>query len=264
MATIRGARRAPGPTTERARSTKAKPTSIPSPHRTLHQATSAWPCRNPLHPSGSNPFDGQLLRSNWTTLATVAESRGRQDRAALASVMLHRLALLAARLAVLPADARKEAANLRPLRTGLNIIDLRQARPGLSRRTLARIDDVLARLARDCRAHTGGSLPYDLVASLDRAMAAALQEPGGDSRNAALMGLIGIRCGLFPDAPAYWPHEPDRGEVQNGLGPVSQIGQGGLNPRATDPLVPPLTSLVADRAGAKPPRDNVMSGRLAA
>jgi uncharacterized membrane protein YccC len=204
----------------------------------------------------------RVVRSNWTTLAAIAESRGRQDRAALASVMLHRLASLAARLAVLPEDTRKEAANLRPLRVGLNIIDLRRARPGLSRRTLEQIDDMLARLASDCRAHTDGPLPYDLVTSLDMAIAATLKEPAGDARNAALMRLIGVRCGLFSDAPAFQPREPDRGEVQKG--PVSQIGQGGLNPRATDPLVPPLTSLVADGAGAKPPRDNVMSGRLAA
>jgi len=151
----------------------------------------------------------RVVRSNWTTLAAIAESRGRQDRAALASVMLHRLASLAARLAVLPEDTRKEAANLRPLRVGLNIIDLRRARPGLSRRTLEQIDDMLARLASDCRTHTGGPLPYDLVTSLDMAIAATLKEPAGDTRNAALLGLIGIRCGLFPEAPAYQLHKPD-------------------------------------------------------
>ena len=159
--------------------------------------------------SGAEWIARRVVRSNWTTLAAIAESRGRQDRAALASVMLHRLALLAARLAVLPADARKEAANLRPLRVGLNIIDLRQARLGLSRRTLARIDDMLARLAHDCRAHTGGPLPYDLVTSLDMTLASTLQEPAGDTRNAALIGLIGLRCGLFPEAPAYQPHKSD-------------------------------------------------------
>ena len=171
--------------------------------------------------SGAEWIARRLVRSNWTTLATIAESRGRQDHAALASVMLHRLALLAARLAVLPADTRKEAANLRPLRVGLNIIDLRRARPSLSRRTLALIDEMLARLAYDCRAHTGGPLPYDLVTSLDRAIAATLHEPAGNTRNAALMGLIGIRCGLFPEAPAYQPHKPDRGEVQEWPWPLS-------------------------------------------
>jgi uncharacterized membrane protein YccC len=160
--------------------------------------------------SGAEWIARRLVRSNWTTLAAIAESRGRQDSAALASVMLHRLALLAARLTGLPADARKEAANLCPLRTSLNIIDLHRARPGLSRRTLARIDDMLARLASDCRAHTGGPLPYDLVRSLDMAMAAALHEPAGNTRNAALMGLIGIRCGLFPEARADQLHVLDQ------------------------------------------------------
>ena len=204
--------------------------------------------------SGAEWTARRLLRSNWTTLATVAEGRGREDRAALAGVMLHRLALLAARLAALPADARKEAADLRPLRAGLGIIALRRARPGLSGRTLAPVDDMLARLARDCRARTGGPLPYDLVAALDTAIAAALQEPAGDARSVAVIELIRVRSALFPEAPAYELTSPINrngsreagGAARQGPSSVSEIGQGSLNRPATEPPVPALTGLVAE------------------
>ena len=47
------------------------------------------------------------------------------------------------------------------------------------------------------------------TAIVKSAEAATLQEPAGDTRNAALIGLVGLRCGLFPEAPAYQPHKPD-------------------------------------------------------
>ena len=68
---------------------------------------------------GAGWIASRLLRSNWTTLAAVAERRSDQDRFALASLMQHRLALLAARITVVPAEARSDAANLRQLRTAL-------------------------------------------------------------------------------------------------------------------------------------------------
>src|SRR5207244_3711482 len=55
--TVRGARRAPGPTTDRARGTKTRPTSIP--------AFRSYRADGSLHPSGTvAPTDGQLLRGD--------------------------------------------------------------------------------------------------------------------------------------------------------------------------------------------------------
>ena len=62
---IQGARRAPGPTIERARDTKTKPTSFPAHPRILRLSTAAAK-RQPLHPSGSVATDGQLLRRTVT------------------------------------------------------------------------------------------------------------------------------------------------------------------------------------------------------
>jgi uncharacterized membrane protein YccC len=153
----------------------------------------------------------RLLRSNWRTLAAVAERKFPGDRVAIASLMQHRLALLAARIAVVPAEAARDAANLRQLRTALSIINLRQAH--LSRRALAAIDELLARLASAFRAHATGRLPDELAGRLDNTIASTLREPASEDRNEALIGLAGIRAGLFPEAAPYQPHEHEQRRV---------------------------------------------------
>jgi uncharacterized membrane protein YccC len=159
---------------------------------------------------GTGWIANRLLRSNWTTLATVAEGRASQDRIAVSSLMQHRLALLAARAATVPAESRSDAANLRQLRAALSIIDVRQASFGLSRAARAAIEALLARLASVSRVNIAGGVPVELLAQLDDTIAFTLQEPAGEARNEALVGLSGIRFGLFREAPAYQPHEPEQ------------------------------------------------------
>jgi uncharacterized membrane protein YccC len=156
---------------------------------------------------GANRIVGRLLRSNWTTLAAVAERKSDQDRLALASLMQHRLALLATRITVVPAEARSDAANLRQLRTALNILDVRQASSSLSRRARATIEAFLAHLASICRNRMVDPLPDRLLGQLDNTIASTLQEPPAEARDEVLMDLAGIRSGLFPESPAYQPHE---------------------------------------------------------
>ena len=162
---------------------------------------------------GAGWIADRLLRSNWQTLAAVAEAKARQDRAAVAGLMQHRLALLAARITAVPVEARSHAANLRQLRAALNIIDIRQASLSLSRVAMAAIDDLLARLATVCRTHTAGRLPNELVGRLDRAIASTLQDPPSEDRNGALIGLARIRSGLFPEAAPYEPHKQEQRRV---------------------------------------------------
>jgi uncharacterized membrane protein YccC len=156
---------------------------------------------------GASWIASRLLRSNWKTLATVAERKSREDRVAIASLMQHRLALLSARITVVPAEARSDAANLRQLRTALNILDVRQAGLGLSRRASAAIEAFLASLAPICRIHTAGPLPDGLVGQLDDTIASTLQESPSEARDQVLMGLAGVRSGLFPESPAYQPQQ---------------------------------------------------------
>ena len=160
---------------------------------------------------GTGWIASRLLRSNWRTLAAVAERTSPGDRVAIASLMQHRLALLAARVTAVPADARRDATNLHQLRTALSIINLRQA--SLSRAAMAAIDELLARLASVCRTHMAGRLPDDLAGRLDSTIAARLRDPVSEDRNEALIGLAGIRAGLFPEAAPYQPQQHEQRRV---------------------------------------------------
>ena len=163
--------------------------------------------------SGTAWVADRLMRSSWKTLAAVAAGKTRHDRVALASLMQHRLTLLAERIAVVPTEARSSAAQLRRLRTALSLIDLGQASLSLSRGTRAAIDTLLAHLAQAFRTNPVGQLPQELVGQLDRTIAAALQEPLGEHRGEALVGLTAVRIVLFPEAAPYEPNTHEQGRV---------------------------------------------------
>ncbi len=73
---------------------------------------------------------------------------------------------------------------------------------------------MLDELAADFRTHDGGAMPPELLARIDRALAEVLAEvitdARDDVRDDALIGLVGIRRGLFPGASPYQPDTPDR------------------------------------------------------
>jgi uncharacterized membrane protein YccC len=158
---------------------------------------------------GARSVASRLLRSNWRTLAAVADMKARQGRDAVASLMQHRLALLAARITAVPAEAKSDTARLRQLRVALSIIDLRRASFDLSRHARSVIDALLGSLGSVFRAHTTGPLPDELIGRLDDTIALTLQQPAGEARNEALLALTGIRSGLFPAAPGYEPHDAE-------------------------------------------------------
>ena len=146
----------------------------------------------------------RLMRTSWTTLAVIAERRGLNDRAAFVALMLDRLGLLTQRIAAIDEADRSDASNLSRLRVGLNIIDLRRARRLLAPSTLKAIDDMLTVLAVAARNDAAaGAMPHELLDRVDFALARTVEEPAGKPREDALIGLTGIRRGLFPDAPAY-------------------------------------------------------------
>ncbi|WP_298378142.1 FUSC family protein [uncultured Bradyrhizobium sp.] len=145
----------------------------------------------------------RLMTSGWQTLAVAAERRGHGDRAQFAGLMLHRLGLLVQRIAFISESDRRDADSLVQLRIGLNIIDLRRARYGLGASTVRAIDDMLDALAAAFRAHADEAMPAELLSCIDAALAAVVKDPNERARDDALLGLVGIRRGLFPDAPAY-------------------------------------------------------------
>ncbi len=154
---------------------------------------------------GAEWIANRLVLSSWITIAVAAERRGRRDRAEFAGLMLHRLGLLVQRIAFLSESDRRDADSLVQLRIGINIIDLRRARYGLSASTISAIDDMLDQLAIACRSYAGGGMPAELLRHVDLALAQAVKDPNDSAREDALIGLVGIRRGLFPDAPAYRP-----------------------------------------------------------
>ncbi|MBP1093564.1 FUSC family protein [Bradyrhizobium diazoefficiens] len=154
---------------------------------------------------GAEWIANRLVLSNWKSIAVAAERRGKRDRAEFAGLMLHRLGLLVQRIAFLSESDRRDTDSLVQLRIGINIIDLRRARYGLAASTIAVIDDMLDRLAVACRGYAGDGMPAELLTSVDRALAQAVKDPNDSAREDALIGLVGIRRGLFPDAPAYRP-----------------------------------------------------------
>lgn len=145
----------------------------------------------------------RLMMSSWQTLAVAAERRGRGDRAQFAGLMLHRLGLLVQRIAFISESDRRDADSLVQLRIGLNIIDLRRARYGLAASTVRAIDDMLDDLAASFRAHADQAMPTELLSRIDATVTAVVKDPNERARDDALLGLVGIRRGLFPDAPAY-------------------------------------------------------------
>src|SRR4029077_17982064 len=116
-------------------------------------------------------------------------------------------------IAAVPAEARSDAANLRLLRTALNIIDVREASLGLSRSASAAIDALLARLSSRFAAPSAGRLPDEVLGQLDSTIPFTLQEPASEARSEALIALGGIRSGLFPEASAYQPLPPEPREI---------------------------------------------------
>ena len=155
---------------------------------------------------GSEWIARRVLRTGWLSLAVAAERRGQRDRATFVGAMLSRLALLVQRLAAIPEIDRRDIDNLSQLRVGLNIIDLRRARHHLAPNTLQAIDGMLDRLAAAFRAHSGGPMPESLLTEIDSALAAAVDDPDMIAKQDALIGLVGIRRGLFPESSPYLSH----------------------------------------------------------
>ncbi|KJC57101.1 fusaric acid transporter [Bradyrhizobium sp. LTSPM299] len=147
----------------------------------------------------------RLMQSSWQELAVAAEHRGHGDRAQFAGLMLHRLGLLVQRIAFISESDRRDADSLTQLRVGLNIIDLRRARYGLAASTVHAIDAMLDDFAAVFRAHGNEAMPVELLSRIDAAVAEAVKDPNDRARDDALLGLVGIRRSLFPNAPAYQP-----------------------------------------------------------
>jgi uncharacterized membrane protein YccC len=158
----------------------------------------------------------RLKRATWRSLARAAIRRGRGDRADFAGLILERAGLVATRLVqIAPAARPAFDARQTELRIGLNIVDLRRARHALPHAVLRAIDAALDGIAAHYRGLAHAPVPAGaaLLHRIDHAIALAAGLPAGATRRDALLGLVGIRLGLCPDATP-----PDCG--QDGPGTV--------------------------------------------
>ncbi|MCS4232649.1 putative membrane protein YccC [Stenotrophomonas maltophilia] len=147
----------------------------------------------------------RLVRQGWTTLAEAAEGRGQQDRERFAARMLDLLGLLAPRLAATPEGSDIASVDmLTEARVGLNILQLRRARLELPERSREAVERILAEIAAHYRRQAAARRPLPGDGALRGRLDASLSRVGGvaacKARDEALMGLVGLRFALFPDA----------------------------------------------------------------
>ncbi|WP_312683434.1 FUSC family protein [Stenotrophomonas chelatiphaga] len=147
----------------------------------------------------------RLVRQGWTTLAEAAEGRGQQDRERFAARMLDLLGLLAPRLAATPEGSDIASVDmLTEARVGLNILQLRRARLELPERSREAVERILAEIAAHYRRQVAARRPLPGDGALRGRLDASLSRVGGvaacKARDEALMGLVGLRFALFPDA----------------------------------------------------------------
>lgn len=167
----------------------------------------------------------RLVRQGWGLLAEAAEGSGSQNRERFMIRMLDLLGLLAPRLAALqPGEDVAGVDLLDEIRLGLNILNLRRARNDLPEVDRAALNRLLGRIAAHYRArqHAGRPLPppEELRLALETALSHLRTLPPGAMRDEALLGLIGLRQGLFALQP-----------LQGSLG-ADQVPAPGVPPEA--------------------------------
>ena len=143
----------------------------------------------------------RIRRATWRELGAMAAApRGAGVDDAYTVRMVDRIALLAPR--VVDAEVRSETVEgaLRDLRSGLDIVSLQRARPGLPSVGIGPVMQGVARLFRQRGAGRVDAPSRALLADLDGALEGALRQHGADTR-AAVTALVGLRRTLFPAEP---------------------------------------------------------------
>ncbi|WP_428492411.1 FUSC family protein [Rhodopila sp.] len=161
----------------------------------------------------------RLLRADWRDLAAIPTSptlhdQALHDRDTMAGLLLDRLGLLVPRLAAVGAGNDLAAVDaLADLRIGINLADLRNQRDVMTSPLRQAVDTVLHGVAAHFAAQAAAGrqlrLPATVLRDIDCALDAAIAD--ADARD-LLLQLVGLRRGLFADAPPYrpppFPHQP--------------------------------------------------------
>ncbi|ARP86430.1 FUSC family protein [Bordetella genomosp. 9] len=168
----------------------------------------------------------RIQAANWRDLAQLASADRPPAGNAYTVRMLDRIGLVYARLAVRGQNETPvEEDTLLDLRVGNEIVELQRARAELPVADAA-IRPVLSCLAQwfRNRIRGRGDKPDTFLPRLDTALARTSAAPAGAARDRAIVALVGLRRGLFPQAPAYVPqgvHSARAGQPQSDSGATS-------------------------------------------
>ncbi|HUN39440.1 MAG TPA: FUSC family protein [Acetobacteraceae bacterium] len=145
----------------------------------------------------------RLLRRNRIDIAKLAADRSSASLATFAMLMLDRLSLVVPRLAASAEGPDGAAATaLADLRVGINVLGLQRVAMDLPEQLRAALHTMMDAIARHYRRRNLDQADAGLLAVIDRAIAAVVEDPAGMSRE-LLLQLSGIRRGLFPNAAPY-------------------------------------------------------------
>jgi uncharacterized membrane protein YccC len=159
----------------------------------------------------------RLLRAGWRDLAALADRTFQPTRAEWASRMLDRVGLLMPRLRRAGRDPELETADaLRDLRTGVNMIGLREIARNLDERARNAMAPVFDGIAAHFRAlaRGRGDVPSTaLLGYLDRLIGDILTTRSPSARHKGLAAAVGVRRNLYPDAPPYAGEPANRSDA---------------------------------------------------
>ena len=159
----------------------------------------------------------RLLRAGWRDLAALADRTFQPTRAEWASRMLDRVGLLMPRLRRAGRDPELETADaLRDLRTGVNMIGLREIARNLDERARNAMAPVFDGIAAHfyALARGRGDVPSTaLLGYLDRLIGDILTTRSPSARHKGLAAAVGVRRNLYPDAPPYVGEPANRSDA---------------------------------------------------
>jgi hypothetical protein len=148
-----------------------------------------------------------LERLNRESLVDAARHGGANHGLELAALMLDRVGLMAPRLKALPPDDAEWIADvLAEVRVGINVVEIRRVRRELPPRAARAVEHVLTNTARYFREppHSPRIGPL-LLQNIDHALKSLLRDPENPAQRTAVLGLVGLRRAIFPDAPDFSP-----------------------------------------------------------
>lgn len=161
-----------------------------------------------LHRFSARKRISSVLRATWADIAALASGSHKLSSTAWQSLMVDRIGLLAPYADIIKSSEHLKNINaMSELRTGLSVIRLARTAPRLSPELAEGIRDMFAQLSEHFsqQAETGifCTPPEMLLRQIDLQIATLSSLPDNRLKGTIMNALTGIRCNLFPQAPAY-------------------------------------------------------------